>query len=120
MSNKLFQTRLKKLRTDHNLSMAELAEKLDVTKSRVNMWENNGSVPRKEALLKLSQLFSVSTDYLLGNDEQEGLKPENQQLGYLQRNLEKLNEQDLQKAEKILSTIFPDIFDDYEEFSNDL
>ena len=98
MSNKLFQTRLKKLRTDHNLSMAELAEKLDVTKSRVNMWENNGSVPRKEALLKLSQLFSVSTDYLLGNDEQEGLKPENQQLGYLQRNLEKLNEQDLQKA----------------------
>lgn len=120
MSNKIFQTRLKKLRTDNHLSMADLADKLDVTKSRVNMWENNGSVPRKEALLKLSKLFSVSTDYLLGNDEQEGLKPENQTLGYLQRNLEKLDEQELQKAEKILSTIFPDIFDDQEDFSNDL
>lgn len=58
MSNKLFQTRLKKLRTDHNLSIGGISnEKLDVTKSRVNMWENNGSVPRKEALLKLSQFI---------------------------------------------------------------
>lgn len=37
--------------------MELLANAVGVTKSRVNMWENNGTVPRQNALLKLAKFF---------------------------------------------------------------
>lgn len=40
---------------------------IGVAKSRVNMWENNGTVPRQDALIRISEYFQVSTDDLLGN-----------------------------------------------------
>ena len=116
MANKIFGSRVKKLRSERGLSMDALALALGVTKSRINMWENNGVVPRDEVLLALSNYFEVSTDYLLGNDEMDGKSPkESATLHYLQRNLKELNEEQLEKAKNILSTVFDDIFNDDEE-----
>ena len=56
----------KKLRTDSNMTMDALAKKLNITKSRISMWENNGTVPKEEILLELSKLYNVSIDYLWG------------------------------------------------------
>ena len=69
MGNKVFSERIKKLRIDSNMTMDMLAKKLNITKSRISMWENNGTVPREDILLELSKLYNVSIDYLLGNDE---------------------------------------------------
>ncbi|MBD5427445.1 MAG: helix-turn-helix domain-containing protein [Treponema sp.] len=63
----MFKDTVKKLREERGLTMAQLAEKIGVTKSRVNMWENKGTVPRQNVLLQLAQFFDVSTDILLGN-----------------------------------------------------
>ncbi|MGM9946489.1 helix-turn-helix domain-containing protein [Floccifex sp.] len=115
MSNVVFQKRIRELRMKKNWTMDQLASQLGISKSRVSMWENNGTVPRKEVLFGLAKLYNVSIDYLLGNDQLEGIKPENKKLSYLQRNLGKLNEEELQQAEGMLKAVFRDIFEDEDE-----
>ncbi|MBR0146122.1 MAG: helix-turn-helix transcriptional regulator [Eubacterium sp.] len=115
MGNQYFSTRVKELREKAGLSMDQLAKKLGITKSRVNMWENNGTVPRMNVLIDLANFFNVTTDYLLGNDETGNISHENSKLSSLQRNLGKLNEDDLEKAEGMLKAVFKDIFNDEDE-----
>ncbi len=120
MANNYFSTRVKELREKSGLSMDQLATKLNVTKSRVNMWENNGTVPRMDVLVKLANYFNVTTDYLLGNDDTSNISHENSKLSSLQRNLGKLNEADLEKAEGMLKAVFMDIFNDNEDDDDDI
>ena len=58
--------RIHELRTAHALSQTEFAKKLNVSKQSVSNWENGNIQPSIDMLLKIAQLFSVSTDYLLG------------------------------------------------------
>ena len=115
-----FGRRIKKLRTDSGLSMQDLADKVGVTKSSINMWENSNNVPKDNILITLYKIFNVSIDYLLGNEKMEEKVPENKTLHYIQRNLEKLDEQKLKQAEKILQTVFDDIFEDREDEDDDI
>ncbi len=115
MGNQIFSSRIKELRSKAGLSMDKLSKDLGVTKSRINMWENNGTVPRSDVLVALSQYFDVTTDYLLGNDDTSNLSADNKKLNTLQRNLGKLNNDDLEKAEGMLKAVFRDIFNDEEE-----
>ena len=57
--------KIKELREASNLTQTELSKKLGVTRSSVNAWELGISVPSTTYLIELSQLFHVSTDYLL-------------------------------------------------------
>lgn len=115
MGNQVFSKRIKELREKKKLSMEQLASALKVTKSRVNMWENNGTIPRGDVLVKLAVFFDVSTDFLLGNDDVSELSLTNAKLNALQRNLGKLNEKELEQAEGMLKAVFMDIFNDEEE-----
>lgn len=63
-----FGSRLKQLRLDHNMTQPVLAKKLQVTKSVISAYETGIRMPSYETLLMISKVFSVSTDYLLGND----------------------------------------------------
>lgn len=60
---------IKNLRTARGISQVELAKRLGVTKQSVSNWENNYIQPSIDMLVKLSKVFSVSTDFLLGLDE---------------------------------------------------
>jgi len=73
--------RIKQLRIGRGLSQVDLAEKLGVSKQSVSNWENDNIQPSIEMLVKISHIFSVSTDYLLGENSREfieitGLKKE--------------------------------------------
>lgn len=57
-----------------NMSQVELAKKLGVTKQCVSNWENDNIQPSIDMLIKLSEVFSVSTDYLLGLDNRSFLE----------------------------------------------
>ena len=57
--------RIKTLREDAGYSQAELARKLDVTRSSINAWEMGLSTPTTPYLVELAKLFHVSADYLL-------------------------------------------------------
>ena len=58
-----------KLRTARNLSQGDLAEALDVSRQSVSKWETGQSVPDLDKIIKLSDLFGVTTDYLLRETE---------------------------------------------------
>lgn len=60
--------RIKMLRENAGMTQADVARKLNVTRSSVNAWELGISVPSTVLLVELAQLFDVSTDYLLGID----------------------------------------------------
>lgn len=66
MGNMEFSRKVKELREKKGLTMEKLANELGVRKSRVNMWENNGTVPRQDVLIQLAKYFGVSSDVLLG------------------------------------------------------
>ncbi len=82
--------RLKELRKAHNLTQVQLAKKLKVSKQSVSNWENENILPSIEMLIKIADLFSVRTDYILGRDDAaflqiEGLLPD--QLAHIQRSI---------------------------------
>ncbi len=68
-----FGNRLKKLRSMNNMSQTQLAERLGVTKSVVSAYENGIRMPSYEVLIKLARVYKVSTDFLLGNENQKSL-----------------------------------------------
>jgi len=55
------------LRTKAGMSQDELAEKLFVTRQAVSRWENGETVPNTETLKRLSELYNVSINTLLGS-----------------------------------------------------
>lgn len=60
--------RINELRIARGWNQVQLAEKLSITKQTVSNWENDNIQPSIEMLIRLSTLFNVSTDYLLGLD----------------------------------------------------
>ncbi len=56
------------LRKKAGWSQEELAEKLGVSRQSVSKWEGAQSIPDMNKILQLSDLFGVSTDYLLKDD----------------------------------------------------
>ena len=64
----MLHERIKQLRTERGLSQVDLANKLNVSKQSISNWENDNIQPSIEMLIKLSHVFSVSTDFLLGED----------------------------------------------------
>ena len=61
-----FQTRLKELRLENNLSQQKLAEQIGVTQKAIDFWEKGINEPKVSYVIKLAILFGVSADYLLG------------------------------------------------------
>ncbi len=61
-----FGQKLKELRRERGYTQADLAAKLSVTKSVVSYYENQERVPSPEVLMKIADIFNVSTDFLLG------------------------------------------------------
>ena len=61
--------RIKILREELNMTQQELADKLDGAKSTVAMYEKGDRKPSMEVLLKLSEIFDCSIDYLLGKSD---------------------------------------------------
>lgn len=56
------------LRKKNGWSQEELAEKLEVSRQSISKWEGAQSIPDMNKILKLSEVFSVSTDYLLKDE----------------------------------------------------
>lgn len=68
-----FGDRLKELRKRSNLSQEQLAQQLGITKGMISSYETSMRMPSYHILLKLSLLFNVSTDYLLGKNANDML-----------------------------------------------
>lgn len=60
-----FGEKLQTLRTDAALSQEDLAAKLSISRQAISKWELNKTVPDAKYIVELSELFQVTTDYLL-------------------------------------------------------
>ena len=62
---------LKKLRKEMDVTQSELGNILGVSPSTIGMYEQGRREPDRETLLKLANFFHVSTDYLLGHEDEK-------------------------------------------------
>ena len=53
------------LRKKRGWSQEELAMQLNISRQSVSKWESGASIPDLDKILKLSEIFDVTTDYLL-------------------------------------------------------
>ena len=67
-----FRKRLKELRHDKKLSQRRLARIIGTTNSSVCDWECGRTEPNIEMIIKLCVVFGVSSDYLLGIENDDG------------------------------------------------
>lgn len=65
--------RIKQLRTDAKMTQPELAAKLEVTRSAIATYENNTRQPSFHILVRIAEIFHVSTDYLLLGNRDDSL-----------------------------------------------
>lgn len=59
------------LRKKRGWSQEELAMQLNISRQSVSKWESGASIPDLDKILKLSEIFDVTTDYLLKETEEE-------------------------------------------------
>ena len=83
-------------------SQEELAEKLSVSRQSVSKWEGAQAVPDLQKILKMAELFNVTTDYLL-RDEIEGTPVEN--TGYTEDKDYDIRKVSMEEANEFLDTV---------------
>ena len=64
--------RLRNLRNESNLTQKKIAEMLNVTVSTFSHWECDYQEPSFKDLISIGKFFNVSTDYLLGLEDDFG------------------------------------------------
>ena len=65
-----FAVRLKELRIEKSYSQSKLAQLLNVDQRTISNWEKAVREPNFDMLIKITLLFDVSADYLLGITDQ--------------------------------------------------
>ena len=63
-----FGDRLKKTRTDLNLTQEQVADDFFITRQTISSWENEKTYPDISSLIKLSDYYHISLDTLLKED----------------------------------------------------
>lgn len=101
---------LKKIREDKCLSQNQLAKLAGLTSSAISQFEANLRKPSFEAIINLSKVLEVSSDYLLGIKNDEDKMPndlkENQYIT-LFRKVSSLPKDKIEQVEKIIDVISP-------------
>lgn len=66
-----FCEKLQNLRKEKGMTQEELAEKLNISRQAVSKWESNQTMPETDKIIQIANLFDVSLDYLLKNEEEK-------------------------------------------------
>ena len=66
-----FGNMLKTLRLRKNMTQAQLANKLGLTKSVISAYETGLRLPSHDILIHIARIYNVSTDYLLGIEQKQ-------------------------------------------------
>ncbi|MBC1235225.1 helix-turn-helix domain-containing protein [Listeria booriae] len=99
----MFGEILKKLRVTNDMTQSELGERIGVSKVSISKYENGNQFPDTDTLQKIADVFRVSTDYLLGRNQNEDISNKLQDLAF--DNLDGLTEEDLKKVNDYVKLI---------------
>lgn len=65
----VFKYRLNSLMSINNMTVYRLSKEIKIGQSTITKWIRYDSMPEVDALIKLSQVFNVAVDYLLGRTD---------------------------------------------------
>ena len=65
----MFKDRIAELRVNNDLSLAQFAEAVGVSKATVSLYEAGKQNPSKKTIAKICEAFNVSEEWLFGEDE---------------------------------------------------
>lgn len=68
--------RIKEARLAKGLTQKQLGDLVGWSYSTISLYESGGRKPEPETLLTLANILGVSTDYLLGRDDEQDTKKE--------------------------------------------
>lgn len=57
---------IKELRKEKNLSQTQLAKLLFTSQDTISLWELGKSLPDIVSVIRMTQIFGVTSDYILG------------------------------------------------------
>lgn len=66
--------RIKELRLEKNLTQSEVANAIGTSQRNIGRWENGENTPAAIYIKALAEFFCVSADYLLGLEDDFGVK----------------------------------------------
>ncbi len=72
----MLDQRIRQLRSERGINQKELGDAVGVSKQSVSNWENGNIMPSVDLLIRLADVFGVSTDYLLGRTEKRTINVE--------------------------------------------
>ena len=82
-----FSEKLLTLRKSRDLTQEQLAERLDVSRQSISKWESGQAMPELDKIIALSDIFEVTTDYLLRPSEIDELSVKTQILAKQQEQM---------------------------------
>ncbi len=87
----MLNERIKLLRKQQGFTQEEMAIRLKVVRQTISKWEKGLSVPDAEMLIKIAELFDITTSELLGDDSKSSKNETDQ--NEVSRQLARINEQ---------------------------
>ena len=72
--------KIRTLRLQQKMTQEQLADRLGVSYQSISRWENGITYPDIEFLPSIANYFSVSLDFLMGQDDAEKRKSINEQI----------------------------------------
>ena len=69
--NVILADKIIELRKKNGWPQEQLAQKLNVTRQSISKWEGAQSVPDLQKIILLSEIFGVTTDYLIKDEIEE-------------------------------------------------
>ena len=104
--------RIKELREQKCLSQLDVANGINTSQRNIGRWETGANEPSSSFVLKLADFFDVSTDYLLGREDDFGnvatsgvtLTAQEQRILMIYR---ALSERDKKTIENLFETLSP-------------
>lgn len=80
--------KLSKLRKENNYTQEQLADILGVSRQAISKWESNITYPETDKLIRMSELFDCSLDYLLKDTKETDRKNQpNEEILFFRRHL---------------------------------
>lgn len=65
--------RLRILRNEQGITQQQLADRAGISRSNINTWESEKSLPLPDGLIALADCFGCTVDYLLGRESEDGM-----------------------------------------------
>lgn len=82
-----FSEKLLTLRKGKNMTQEQLAEQMDVSRQSISKWESGQAMPELDKIIALSNVFDVTTDYLLKPSEIDELSVKTEMLAKQQQQI---------------------------------